>query len=167
MPPTSAAEQGQRSRAALIAKYRTMTAANLIKPPPTRSQRFAARQRGETVPTNFQTFAKIPYWAIDPQTDTARLGWAAGLLFHQPQLRRELDGAKLRALAEACGEALLDAVTDADVPALASQNELLPDTADIHQQGCELVAIAQREEASSEQIALCDQAHRLCLAAMP
>lgn len=92
-----------------------------------RSTRFAARMAGQHLP-DFVALASLPDWSVDLSVRANVLRMAALLHFRQ-QIDRELNGARLRQIADEFGEAFFDHACTAPLPApeaLAALAEELP-----------------------------------------
>ncbi len=112
---------------------------------PARAQRFAARLRGESLPT-FSDWANPPNWSVAEQERHSELVTIVGLLHARPAIDAELNGGKLAALATFVGEDLFDAVCDADISQLRAEflTDDLPTPVELVEQGEALVEKAQR-----------------------
>ncbi len=112
---------------------------------PARAQRFAARLRGESLPT-FNDLASPPDWSVAEQERHSELVTIVGLLHARPAIDAELNGGRLGALAAFVGEDLFDVVCDADIGQLRAEflTDDLPTPVELLEQGEELVERARR-----------------------
>jgi hypothetical protein len=97
--------------------------------PTTRAQRFAKRMAGFDVPS-FSALAAMPDWVlVDSPAERGRIANMAALLHFRQQIDRELDGAKLGAVAADLSEDLFDLACAAPLPpapAMAAFEDNLP-----------------------------------------
>ncbi len=112
---------------------------------PARAQRFAARLRGESLPT-FSDLVDPPDWSVAEQERHSELVVTIGLLHARPAIDAELNGARLAALAAFVGEDRFDAICDADTDQLRAEflTDDLPTPVELVEQGEALVERIQR-----------------------
>lgn len=95
------------TKAAAARKARLSALAALC--PDSRGRRFARRRAGEPAP-RFADLAAVPDWITLPSAMQQDVAVAAALIAARPAIDREIDGARLAALAAVAGEALFDRV---------------------------------------------------------
>lgn len=111
---------------------------------PGRARRFAARLRGEHVPT-FNDLVDPPAWkqvAAEHRTD---LAVTMALLKSRPAIDGELNGQKLASLAEFVGEERFDEICEVDCSVFDFADEVggLPNPLELIEQGEKLIDAAE------------------------